>query len=97
MFQLVSMFQIQVDFNKTEYGGADATNLLVLPSKKRNTHIVAEKKEKTRFLSKAQRKRLEKIVDKKKKKENVSSTLNIFIFCIIPHTSIFNDHILNED
>lgn len=46
-----------------------------MPSKKRNTNIVAEKKEKTRFLSKAQRKRLEKIVDKKKKKENVSFTL----------------------
>lgn len=36
---------------------------------------MSEKKEKTRFLSKAQRKRLEKIVEKKKKKENVSTCL----------------------
>lgn len=77
------MFQIQVDFNKTEYGASDATNLLVLPSKKRNTHIVAEKKEKIRFLSKAQRKRLEKIVDKKKKKENVSVHCSKYDFPLI--------------
>lgn len=50
----------------------------MLPSKKRDTKVIKEKKEKTRFLSKAQRKRLEKIVDKKKKKENVSNQKIVF-------------------
>ncbi|RVE47545.1 hypothetical protein evm_007804 [Chilo suppressalis] len=67
--------QIKVEFCKNEYGSSDASNLLVLPSKKRQTEIVAEKNVKTRFLSKAQRKRLEKIVEKKKKKENRASLL----------------------
>ncbi|KAH9637772.1 hypothetical protein HF086_007801 [Spodoptera exigua] len=62
--------EIQLEFATNEYGATDSTNLLALPSKKRETKIVREKKEKTRFLSKAQRKRLEKIVEKKKKKEN---------------------------
>ncbi|CAH1640969.1 unnamed protein product [Spodoptera littoralis] len=67
--------EIQLEFATNEYGGTDSTNLLALPSKKRDTKIVKEKKEKTRFLSKAQRKRLEKIVEKKKKKENRASLL----------------------
>ncbi|XP_028166537.1 probable ATP-dependent RNA helicase kurz [Ostrinia furnacalis] len=67
--------EIKVEFAHNEYGTADASNLLVLPSKKRDTKIVSEKKEKTRFLSKAQRKRLEKIVEKKKKKENRAALL----------------------
>lgn len=62
-----------MEFATDEYGSEDPSNLLALPSKKRQTKIVSEKKEKTSFLSKAQRKRLEKILDKKKKKENVSS------------------------
>ncbi|GBP62921.1 Probable ATP-dependent RNA helicase kurz [Eumeta japonica] len=64
--------QIKLEFGKTEYGSND---LLALPSKKRNTKVQVEKKEKTRFLSKAQRKRLEKIVEKKKKKENRAALL----------------------
>ncbi|XP_050552676.1 probable ATP-dependent RNA helicase kurz [Spodoptera frugiperda] len=67
--------EIQLEFATNEYGATDSTNLLALPSKKRDTKIVKEKKEKTRFLSKAQRKRLEKIVEKKKKKENRASLL----------------------
>ncbi|KAL0818359.1 hypothetical protein ABMA28_008837 [Loxostege sticticalis] len=67
--------EIKVEFANNEYGSSDPSNLLVLPSKKRDTKIVAEKKEKTRFLSKAQRKRLEKIVEKKKKKENRAALL----------------------
>ncbi|KAJ0173159.1 hypothetical protein K1T71_011335 [Dendrolimus kikuchii] len=67
--------EIKLEFDKTEYGTSDASNLLALPSKKRNTKVVTEKKEKTRFLSKAQRKRLEKIVEKKKKKENRAALL----------------------
>ncbi|KAG6459917.1 probable ATP-dependent RNA helicase kurz [Manduca sexta] len=67
--------EIKLEFGVSEYGASDKSNLLALPSKKRQTKIVSEKKEKTRFLSKAQRKRLEKIVDKKKKKENRAALL----------------------
>ncbi|CAB3222170.1 unnamed protein product [Arctia plantaginis] len=67
--------EIHLEFSKSEYGSSDPNNLLALPSKKRETKIVKEKKEKTRFLSKAQRKRLEKIVEKKHKKENRASLL----------------------
>ncbi|XP_053617052.1 probable ATP-dependent RNA helicase kurz [Plodia interpunctella] len=66
---------IQIEFSTNEYGASDPSNLLVLPSKKRQTKVISEKKEKARFLSKAQRKQLEKIVDKKKKKENRSALL----------------------
>ncbi|CAH4033767.1 unnamed protein product [Pieris brassicae] len=62
--------EIKLEFANDEYGSKDLSNLLALPSKKRQTKIISEKKEKTRFLSKAQRKRLEKVLDKKKKKEN---------------------------
>ncbi|XP_034827394.1 probable ATP-dependent RNA helicase kurz [Maniola hyperantus] len=67
--------EIKLDIATNEYGSADTSNLLALPSKKRQTKVVTDKKEKTRFLSKAQRKRLEKIVDKKKKKENRTALL----------------------
>lgn len=65
-------FQIKLEFSNNEYGSTDASNLLALPTKKRQTKIVKEKHEKTRILSKQQRKKLEKIVDKRKKKENVN-------------------------
>ncbi|XP_045539350.1 probable ATP-dependent RNA helicase kurz [Papilio machaon] len=67
--------EIKLEFGKTDYGTSDASNLLALPSKKRKTNIIKEKKEKTRFLSKAQRKKLEKIVEKKKKKESRAALL----------------------
>ncbi|CAK1590245.1 unnamed protein product [Parnassius mnemosyne] len=67
--------EIKLEFGTNEYGTADASNLLALPSKKRETKVIREKKEKTRFLSKAQRKRLEKIVEKKKKKESRAALL----------------------
>lgn len=70
------LYQIKLEFGATDYGSSDASNLLALPSKKRETKVIKDKKEKTRFLSKAQRKRLEKIVDKKKKKESVSILRN---------------------
>lgn len=75
--------QIKLEFTSNEYGTSDTANALALPSRKRETKIIADKKEKTRFLSKAQRKRLEKIVDKKKKKENVSLIANICISALI--------------
>ncbi|KPJ11577.1 putative ATP-dependent RNA helicase kurz [Papilio machaon] len=67
--------EIKLEFGKTDYGASDASNLLALPSKKRKSNIIKEKKEKTRFLSKAQRKKLEKIVEKKKKKESRAALL----------------------
>lgn len=62
----------------TEYGGYDQSNALVLPSGKRNTKIKKDNDSNvTRILSKKQRKNLEKIVDKKKKKEGVSNEQEI--------------------
>lgn len=63
---------IQDVIEAAEYGGYDQSNALVLPSEKRNTKIKKDKDSNvTRILSKKQRKNLEKIVDKKKKKEGV--------------------------
>lgn len=68
--------QIKLDLDETEdreYGGYDQANPLVLPSKKRDTKIVQTKATNvTRILSKKQRKNLEKVVEKKIKKEGVS-------------------------
>lgn len=63
-----------MDFDGQDEGyGYDQSNVLVLPSKKRDTKIKKpEQKQITRILSKKQRKNLEKIVEKKKKKEGVS-------------------------
>ncbi|XP_050068225.1 probable ATP-dependent RNA helicase kurz [Anopheles maculipalpis] len=68
--------KIKLDFAPdNEYGGQDDANALVLPSKKRATKIKKDRTVVTKILSKKQRKRLEKIVDQKKKKENRSSLL----------------------
>ncbi|CAH2094004.1 unnamed protein product [Euphydryas editha] len=67
--------EIKLEFETNEYGSTDTSNLLALPSTKRKTKIISDKQEKTKLLSKAQRKRLEKIVDKKKKKENRAALL----------------------
>lgn len=70
--------QIKLDFgSKTEdddYKTTAGDELLVLPSQKRATKV-KKTETVTRILSRKQRKRLEKIVDKKKKKENVRFTL----------------------
>uniref|UniRef100_A0A182QEV2 RNA helicase n=1 Tax=Anopheles farauti TaxID=69004 RepID=A0A182QEV2_9DIPT len=67
---------IKLEFGASdEYGGQDDANALVLPSKKRATKIKKDRTVVTKILSKKQRKRLEKIVDQKKKKENRSSLL----------------------
>jgi len=69
---------IQIEFPEVaqEYGGNDEANALVLPSKKRATKAVKAKQDKiTRILSKKQRKLLEKVVDKKKKKEGRAALL----------------------
>ena len=62
----------------------DDCNVLVLPSTKRKTKVIKEKKSNQRILSKSQRKKLEKIVDSKKKKANVRLyTLPMFMKYII--------------
>ncbi|XP_017777417.1 PREDICTED: probable ATP-dependent RNA helicase kurz [Nicrophorus vespilloides] len=54
----------------------DGTNALVLPSEKRKTKVKKEKNGQiTRILSKSHRKRLEKIVERRKKKDNRSTLL----------------------
>ncbi|XP_035773239.1 probable ATP-dependent RNA helicase kurz [Anopheles albimanus] len=69
--------KIKLDFAPASdgYGGADEANALVLPSKKRATKVKKDATVVTRILSKKQRKRLEKIVDQRKKKENRSSLI----------------------
>lgn len=71
--------QIKLEFGQQEedegYGRTDDANLLVLPSKKRPTKIKRDAAVVTKILSKKQRKRLEKIVDQKKKKENRSALI----------------------
>lgn len=64
---------MDINDGQDDYGGYDQSNALVLPSKKRETKVQQEKKHVTRILSRKQRKNLEKIVEKKKKKEGVSS------------------------
>lgn len=61
----------------------DASNPLLLPSQKRKTRLKKDAGTVTKILSKKQRKKLEKIVEKKKKKENVSTQVTeCKIFCI---------------
>uniref|UniRef100_A0A1B0DJ94 RNA helicase n=1 Tax=Phlebotomus papatasi TaxID=29031 RepID=A0A1B0DJ94_PHLPP len=69
--------KIKVDFGKDTANGQeyDESNALVIPSKKRQTKAQFHEKKITRILSKKQRKNLEKIVDKKLKKENRSTLL----------------------
>ena len=67
-----SQVQVQIEIPTTDK--YDECNALVLPSDKRKTKIIKEKKQNQRILSKSQRKKLEKIVDSKKKKANVSFT-----------------------
>lgn len=49
----------------------DESNPYVLPSAKRKTKVIKEKERCTKILSKQQRKKLEKIIEVKKKKANV--------------------------
>lgn len=71
--------KLELDGQDVDYG-YDQSNVLVLPSKKRDTKIKKpEQKQVTRILSRKQRKNLEKIVEKKKKKEGVSMNNDQFI------------------
>jgi hypothetical protein len=68
-----SVLQIRLDKNVyAEQQQHDDCNVLALPSEKRNTKRTKDKHPvPTKLLSKKQRKHLEKIVEKKKKKANV--------------------------
>ena len=65
------IFQISVDLPGVEDEQYDDSNLLVLPSKKRKTKLNSEKEQIAKKLSKKQRKRLEQVIDRKKKKAKV--------------------------
>ncbi|GAB0095658.1 Probable ATP-dependent RNA helicase kurz [Sergentomyia squamirostris] len=69
--------QIKLDLGNdaSSKGTYDESNALVIPSKKRLTKAEFKEKRVTRILSKKQRKNLEKIVDKKIKKQNRSTLL----------------------
>lgn len=61
----------QIELDVKLEGNYDESNQVVLPSQKRKTKIKRDKTETTRILSKKQRKLLEKVVEKKRKKESV--------------------------
>ncbi|CAO1440167.1 unnamed protein product [Diamesa hyperborea] len=79
--------QIKLDFGpeetKNEYRNTTEEDALVLPSKKRPTKIKLTSTI-TRILSRKQRKRLEKIVEIKKKKENRSELIEALASVQIP-------------
>jgi ATP-dependent RNA helicase DHX37/DHR1 len=66
-------FQIKLDSSFIQRANYDECNALVIPSQKRRTKKRNETVAVSKILSKSQRKRLQKIVDKKKKKENVGA------------------------
>lgn len=63
-------------------GKYDSSNALVLPSKKRKTKIKESKKQDTKILSRKHRKLLEKVVEKKQKKEKVDFITSSILFVI---------------
>lgn len=77
---MLILFCLQIKLDLDFEGTYDQSNELVLPSKKRKTKVKDQKAQVTRILSKKQRKRLEKIVEKKKKKEDVRFEIRACIF-----------------
>jgi ATP-dependent RNA helicase DHX37/DHR1 len=73
--------QVEVEIKSNQVGKYDDANPLILPSTKRKTKIVKDKKSNQRILSKNQRKKLEKIVDVKKKKANVIQLVDYCRHC----------------
>ncbi|CRK87788.1 CLUMA_CG001540, isoform A [Clunio marinus] len=73
--------------NNDDYKSTIGDELLVLPSEKRATKV-KKVQTVTRILSRKQRKRLEKIVEKKKKKENRSSLLEALANVQIPSAEL---------
>ncbi|XP_030379655.1 probable ATP-dependent RNA helicase kurz [Scaptodrosophila lebanonensis] len=69
-------------------GGYDEANALVLPSQKRATKIKVEKRQNVKILTKKQRKHLQGIVDKKKKKEGRAKLLDDLAAVQIPEAEL---------
>ncbi|KAH8274869.1 hypothetical protein KR044_001777 [Drosophila immigrans] len=68
--------------------GYDEANALVLPSQKRATKTKVEKRQIVKILSKKQRKHLQSIVDKKKKKEGRAQLLEDLAAVQIPEAEL---------
>ncbi|XP_017045925.1 probable ATP-dependent RNA helicase kurz [Drosophila ficusphila] len=68
--------------------GYDEANALVLPSEKRATKIKVDKVQHTKILTKKQRKHLQAIVDKKKKKEGRAQLLDNLAAVQIPEAEL---------
>ncbi|XP_030569337.1 probable ATP-dependent RNA helicase kurz [Drosophila novamexicana] len=68
--------------------GYDEANALVLPSQKRATKIKVEQRRNVKILSKKQRKHLQAIVDKKKKKEGRAELLENLAAVQIPEAEL---------
>ena len=67
------LLKVRIELDESAAGaGYDEANALILPSQKRATKIEKERVQNVKILTKKQRKHLQSIVDKKKKKEGVS-------------------------
>ncbi|EDW43958.1 GM18902 [Drosophila sechellia] len=83
--------KIQIDVDAVAGGsqvGYDEANALVLPSEKRATKIKVDKVQHVKILSKKQRKHLQAIVDKKKKKEGRAQLLGDLAAVQIPEEEL---------
>lgn len=82
---------IKIETENVEGGvskGYDEANALALPSQKRATKIKIEKRQNVKILSKKQRKHLQTIVDKKKKKEGRAQLLEDLAAVQIPEAEL---------
>lgn len=70
------MFQIKVDASLE--GEASDGNELVLPAQKRKTVKVKEAASRKRILSKKEKRKLQSVVDRRKKKEKVLMHISCF-------------------
>ncbi|XP_016995748.2 probable ATP-dependent RNA helicase kurz [Drosophila takahashii] len=83
--------KIQIDVDAVAGGsgpGYDEANALVLPSEKRATKIRVDKVQHVKILTKKQRKHLQAIVDKKKKKEGRAQLLGDLAAVQIPEAEL---------
>lgn len=83
--------KIQIDVDAVAGGsqaGYDEANALVLPSEKRATKIKVDKVQHVKILTKKQRKHLQAIVDKKKKKEGRAQLLGDLAAVQIPEAEL---------
>lgn len=78
------MSQIKLDIEDKEKSGYDDSNALVLPSEKRSAKLKQETDAPTvKKLSKKERKRLEKIIEQKEKKNKASIIKALYIYISI--------------